>query len=308
MPWGGRKWARFLGKNMPSDGPYGESWEVSDHALHQSRLATASGFGITLRELIVKEREHLLGRAAARFNVFPWLIKFLDAEDWLSVQVHPDEYAVEKLSLPEGAKTEAWYVVDAAPGSRIYAGLKPGVDQAEFSAAIATGKVVDCLESFQPMPGDFVFLPAGKVHAVGGGVFFAEIQQTSDATFRLFDWNRRDAQGKPRTLHIDEGLAAIRWNQKPNAPISTDDSMGKSLVACPYFAIDRIAWPSSRQVGGTGRMQALVVTAGQGRFANGEFLMAGDVWILPAAMPTVELAIESPLAGILCTLPDGGET
>ena len=123
-------------------------------------------------------------------------MKFLDARDWLSVQVHPDEEAVLRLWPGEGAKTEAWFVLAADPGSRIYAGLEPGTDKAGFRAALQAGTVAKCLHHFEPRPGDCVFLPAGTVHAVGGGVLMAEIQQTSDATFRLFDWHRRDAQGK----------------------------------------------------------------------------------------------------------------
>ena len=138
----------------------------------------------------------MLGKAAANYEVFPWLVKFLDARDWLSVQVHPDEEAVLRLWPGEGAKTEAWFVLAADPGSRIYAGLEPGTDKAGFRAALQAGTVAKCLHHFEPRPGDCVFLPAGTVHAVGGGVLMAEIQQTSDATFRLFDWHRRDAQGK----------------------------------------------------------------------------------------------------------------
>jgi mannose-6-phosphate isomerase len=269
-------------------------------------LTTATGFGITLRQLMIEERACLLGAAAGRFDVFPWLIKFLDAQDWLSVQVHPDEATARRLLPAESAKTEAWYVLDAEPNSRVYAGLKPDVGPAEVRAALAQGTVADCLGSFEPKPGDLIFLPAGTVHAVGGGVLLAEIQQTSDATFRLFDWNRRDAQGKPRPLHIDEAFEAIHWSQGLIQPIAATDDDRQPLIACPYFEIERIHWPTATTMGGSGRLQALVITAGHGRLDNGEFAMAGDVWILPAALPPTELAIEAPLSGLLCTLPEGG--
>jgi mannose-6-phosphate isomerase len=296
MPWGGRKIERYLGKNLPTPEPYGESWEVSDHPLHQSRLATASGSGVTLRQLMTANRADLLGSAADRHTVFPWLIKLLDAEGWLSVQVHPDPDAVKKLLPGEGSKTEAWHVLDADPGSRIYAGLKPGVGPQEFRTALGQGRVVDCLHSFTPKAGDFVYLPAGTVHAVGGGVFFAEIQETSDATFRLFDWHRRDRQ-----LHLDEGLASIDWAQ---GPIEPSVAVGDRLVACRYFQVDRIGGPGPCTLGGVHQLQALIVTAGQGRFDNGEFVMAGDVWILPAVLPKTTLRMEKALAGLLCTLPE----
>ncbi len=303
MPWGGRKFGRFLGKNLPTGQPHGESWEVSDHPLHHSRLTTATGFGLTLHQLMAEDRVTLLGAAAKQHAVFPWLFKLLDAQDWLSVQVHPDEVAVKKLWPGESAKTEAWFILDADPGSRVYAGLKPGVGPKELRHALELGTVADCLHSFVPKPGDCVFLPAGTVHAVGGGVFFGEIQQTSDATFRLFDWNRRDAQGNARQLHIEEAFASIHWNQGPVEPIAPTDAATQRVVACGYFEIDRIHWPSTTSVGGLNRMQALVVTAGQGRFDNGEFCMPGDVWVLPAALPATPLHVETPLSGLLCTLP-----
>jgi mannose-6-phosphate isomerase len=151
--------------------------------------------------------------------------------------------------------------------------------------------------------GDFVYLPAGTVHAVGGGVLFAEIQQTSDTTYRLFDWNRVDAHGKPRALHLEQAFASIRWDQGPIDPIAADDAARQQLVACPYFEVERRHWTSATSLGGARRLQALVVTAGRGRFANGEFFMPGDVWILPAAMPPVALSLDAPLTGLLCSLP-----
>ena len=303
MPWGGRRIGRFLGKSVPHDTPVGESWEVSDHPVHISQLATATGYGVTLRQLMQERRAELLGPAAHRYATFPWLIKLLDARDWLSVQVHPDEEAVKRLLPGEGAKTEAWLILDVEPTARIHAGMKPGVGKADLLAALQNGAVADCLHAFTPQRGDVVFLPAGVVHAVGGGVLMAEIQQTSDATFRLFDWNRTDAKGQPRKLHIDEALASIHWDQGQIKPIVANVDP-RPLVRCPYFELERVRWSGSITVGGSGRLQALIVTTGHGRFANGEFLMAGDVWILPAASRAIDLNVEAPVGGLLCTLPD----
>jgi mannose-6-phosphate isomerase len=293
--WGGRALARFLGKNLPAGARVGESWEVSDHPAHASVLATGSLYGHTLRRLMEEHREELLGPAAARFGRFPWLIKFLDARDWLSVQVHPDERAVRALLPGEGAKTEAWLVLDAQPGSLIYAGLAPGVGPTELREALRQRTVADCLHRFEPRPGDLVFLPAGTVHAVGGGVLLAEIQQTSDATFRLYDWDRIAADGKPRLLHIEQALASIDWSQGPVQPAGA--------VRCPYFAVDRVRHTSAFAVGGDGRLQALIVAEGQGRFDNGDFVMAGDAWVLPARLPSMMLHVEGALSGLMCTLP-----
>lgn len=302
MVWGGRKIARYLGKSLPANVAIGESWEVSDHPAHRTTLATASGYGATLRSLMLHARDALLGPAAERYSTFPWLIKILDACDWLSVQVHPDEAIVASLLPGEGAKTEAWLVLDAEPTSKIFAGLNPGVGKQEFARALEGGSVVECLHSFTPRVGDFIYLPAGTVHAVGGGVLLAEIQQTSDATFRLFDWNRTDSAGRPRPLHLEQGMASIDWNQGAITPISCGEGPA-SLLTSRYFAIDWVRASGMTTVGGVGQLQTLIVVEGRGRFSNGEYLHPGDVWVLPAAMPSMMLHLEAPLAGLRCTLP-----
>jgi mannose-6-phosphate isomerase len=309
MAWGGCGLARFLGKNLPAGVSCGESWEVSDHPLHASVVATGTLFGDTLRHLMTRHREELLGPAATRFDRFPWLIKLLDAADWLSVQVHPDERHVRELLPGEGAKTEAWLALDARPGSLIYAGLRPGIGPSELRAALQGGTVADCLYRFEPSRGDLMFLPAGTVHAVGGGVLLAEIQQTSDATFRLYDWDRKDAQGRSRPLHIEQALACIDWQQGPRDPIATTlmEGLGREwqteLVRCPYFIIDHLRRESAFSLGGAGRLQALIVAEGRGRLDNGEFVMAGDAWVLPASMPAMTLHPEGALSALLCSLP-----
>src|SRR5712692_3380311 len=142
MVWGGRRLGEDLGKQLPTDEPYGESWEISDHPLHRSVVANGPLAGTTLRELMETRRDELLGQDT-NDTTFPLLVKFLDANDWLSVQVHPDEEAVKRLWPGEGSKTEEWFVLDASPGSRIYAGLLPGVGEPEVRAAIHAGTVAD---------------------------------------------------------------------------------------------------------------------------------------------------------------------
>lgn len=310
MVWGGRRLGSVLGKPLPSAGPYGESWDVSDHAAHHSVVATGPRRGQSLQQLMERERAALLGPAATRHTTFPWLIKFLDACDWLSVQVHPDDRAVKELWPGERGKTEAWFILDAVPGSRIYAGLLPGMDEARLRAALDAGTVADCLHQFEPRPGDCVFLPAGTVHAVGGGVLMAEVQQTSDATFRLFDWNRRDAQGKSRTLHVKEALACIDWAGGPVTPIRVPGfatGHGRQpLVSCPYFVFEYLHETGPFPIGGVERLQALLVLQGHGRMttaAGAEELAAGQAWVLPAAMPKIACRADSPLKLLLCTLP-----
>jgi mannose-6-phosphate isomerase len=242
-------------------------------------------------------RTDLLGSAADQYATFPWLVKFLDCNDWLSVQVHPDEEKVKTLWPDEGSKTEAWFVLHTEPGSRIYAGLLPGVDESRVRAALQAGTVAECLFSFEPKPGDCVFLRAGTVHAVGGGVLMAEIQQTSDATFRLFDWNRRDAQGQTRILHVEEALASIHWEYGPVLPVQAVGFRAgagmqrlarQHLVQCPYFSLDYVQMNEPYFVGGEGKPEVIVVLEGQGRLVVGpaaDNLATGQVWVLPASMP-----------------------
>jgi mannose-6-phosphate isomerase len=315
MVWGGRRLGEVLGKTLPEPTAYGESWEVSDHPLHRSIVAGGPAAGRSLRDLMEQEQAALLGSASGRYTVFPWLIKFLDAGDWLSVQVHPDEEAVGLLWPGEGSKTEAWFVLDAALGSRIYAGLRPGVGPGELRSALQAGTVADCLHSFVPRPGDCLFLKAGTVHAVGGGVLFAEVQQTSDATFRLYDWDRRDAQGRGRTLHVEESLACIDWSQGPVTPVRVpgfpDLAAGVEagrrlpLVQCPYFTLEYVQNREAFTWGGEGRLQAVLVLHGQGRLettAGVETLRTGQTWVLPAACPRIWCRPEPSLGLLRSTL------
>jgi mannose-6-phosphate isomerase len=314
LVWGGRRLGEMLGKTLPDDQPYGESWDVSDHASHSSCVADGPLAGVTLRQLMTERRGELLGAAAERYKVFPWLIKWLDAHDWLSVQVHPDDIKVKRWWPGEGGKTEAWFVVDALPGSKIYAGLQPGVDEKSLRTALAAGTVAECLHSFVPRPGDCVFLPAGTVHAVGGGVLMAEVQQTSDATFRLFDWNRRDAQGMSRTLHVEEALACIDWRQRPVKPVhgvafstTVAASRPQVLASCQYFDLEIRRESQPFSVGGQGRLQVLMPVAGHGVLTTpdgGETLAAGQAWVLPASAAAERCLPEDTLAFLLCTLPD----
>jgi mannose-6-phosphate isomerase len=314
MVWGGRRLAELRDQRPPARELYGESWEVSDHPLHRSVIAAGPFAGRSLRFLMEEQREALLGHAAVRYSTFPWLIKLLDAHDWLSVQVHPDENAVRRLWPGEGSKTEAWLVLAADPESRIYAGLRPGVNEKALRAALKAGTVAECLHGFAPRPGDCVFLPAGTVHGVGGGVLLAEIQQTSDATFRLYDWDRRGAQGKPRPLHLEEALASIHWDQGPVAPVHIPDltaGVGERrelpLARCSYFRLDYMEDRVPFRLGEQQRLQAVLVVRGGGRMRcadDEQALAVGQAWVLPAMTRAVECLPEPTLGLLRCTLPD----
>lgn len=309
LVWGGRALGDVLGKTLPSGDTYGESWEVSDHLSHPSVVADGPHAGLTLSELLRRDAVGLLGNAEDRF---PWLVKFLDAHDWLSVQVHPSDENVEQLWPGERGKTEAWFVLAAQPGSRIYAGLRPGIGEPELRRAIDTGHAADCLHSFTPQPGDFLFLPAGTVHAVGGGVLFAEVQQSSDATFRLFDWNRVDALGKPRKLHIDEGLTCINYTFGPVHPIRAEGfplathSVLQPLVRCPYFELDFLRQSDPVLLGDSPRLSLAMVLHGTGTYqSHGEthHLSTGSTLLFPAQMDSLTIQPNGPLSLLVARMP-----
>jgi mannose-6-phosphate isomerase len=252
--WGHRRLAD-LGKSLPP-GTYGESWEISAHPYHVSQVAEGPFAGQRLSTLWKEHGEALHG-AAGSPAPFPLLIKFLDCHLQLSVQVHPTDDIAEQLLPGERGKTEAWVILSAEPEARIYAGLQAGVTRRDLERHLQTGTVHECLHSFVPEAGDCLFLPAGVVHAVGGGVLMAEVQQSSDATFRLFDWNRRGPDGKLRDLHVEQSLASIDWNAGPANPIAPQpmdrlpgNSGGEHLAKCRYFELDRFRPTSSFELPG----------------------------------------------------------
>jgi mannose-6-phosphate isomerase len=245
--WGGRRLASVVGKKLPASGLYGESWEISEHSLHVSRAASGPWAGRTLNEIWREVSEQWQPVGQRDDGVFPLLVKWLDCEAMLSVQVHPADDCARRLLNEASGKTEAWVVVHAEPTAKIYAGLKPGVDREEVERRSADGTVAECLHSFTPVRGDVIHVPAGTVHASGGGIVMAEVQQTSDATFRLFDWNRPGADGKPRQLHLAEALECIDWTRGPVDPVARIDLDGPcetslaTVNRCPFFRFESLS-------------------------------------------------------------------
>lgn len=285
--WGGRRLAQRLGKPC-GDQPCAESWEVCDHGDDQSVVAAGPLAGKTLHALLHGFGPQLLGRHHPQAR-FPLLLKFLDAQDVLSVQVHPDDRRAARLQPPGSGKSEAWVVLEAAPDSVIYAGLKRGVDRPLFERELARGTCALCLHQFQPRVGDCLFVPAGAVHALGRGLLVAELQQTSDVTYRLFDWNRRGADGQPRPLHIDQGLECIDWSLGPLSPVRSDAAFrntAEELVACSHFHWDRWRVAAPTPLGGDDRMHVLTILSGAATVAGdptAEPLGPGGTLLLPAA-------------------------
>lgn len=302
-PWGGRKLATHLGKTLPSDGNWAESWEVVDHPEHESVVVSGPLAGKTLGQLMREHGSWLVGDVEAVAGRFPLLLKYLDCHRVLSVQVHPnDEYGL-RMSPPDLGKTEAWYILKAEPGAILYAGLKPGVDRDAFAEAIAAGKTADCLHVIEPHTGDCVFIPAGTVHALGAGLLVAEIQQSSNTTFRLYDWDRVDDKGQSRPLHVRQSLETIDFDSGPRAcqrPQPTEESGRVRLVECDKFCFDRISGITGCTIGGDGRFHILTVPSGEVTVEGGgvvETIAIGQSLLLPATSPpcTVQLTSNTVL-------------
>lgn len=291
--WGGRRLADLLSTPLPGDGPIGEAWILSDRADHPSRVADGSLKGQTIAQLLQQFPEELMGTLARRFDRFPLLLKFLDARQMLSVQVHPSDAKKELIPAGESGKTEAWVVLEAGPKSRICAGLNADVDEADVRLAVTNGAVSDQLSCFRPKAGDAVFLPAGTVHSLGEDLVVFEIQQNSDVTFRLYDWGHVDAKtGQPRALQVEKALASIDFTacagglQKP-VPLSALPVCRERLFHCDHFQLWRVLGESTFAVGATGVPRVLVCIEGAGNIEYGDATYAarkGDVFLLPAAV------------------------
>jgi mannose-6-phosphate isomerase len=298
--WGGRRFASLLDRQLTDPGPYAESWELVDRPEDQSVVRAGPLTGRTLGQLVREHRAELLGLGTSS-GPFPLLFKFLDAHKVLSVQVHPDDSAAAQRTPPDRGKTEAWYVVEAEPGSQIYAGLKPDVNRDDLAAAIAAGHCEDVLHTIEPSVGDCIFIPAGTVHAIGAGLVIAEIQQSSDVTYRLFDWNRVGADGKPRPLHLDEGLAATacRGPVAVSAKQPTTDPAVCRMVDCEFFTFDEVMPAGKWQTAGQD-CEFLAVLTGEVRLPDQWSLPPlnqGDCLLLPASLEPQDLQCRATATG-----------
>jgi mannose-6-phosphate isomerase len=293
--WGGRRLAQVLGKRLPPDEPIGESWELADHPRGTSTVAEGPLGGRSLREVLERHGESVLGRAmvargwAKRFGL---LIKFIDASDRLSVQVHPDDAYAARHAPGEGGKTECWVVVYAEPDAWIVRGFAPGTTREQFAEVIKTGDLDPLLKKQRVKAGDFVWIPAGTVHAIGPGIVLAEVQQNSDVTYRVYDWGRVGLDGKPRVLHVADALRATNFSaeEPPSGGRGrTADETGlaiEHLADCPAFSLSRVRLDRRPWAAGTGgTFAALVVLSGRARLSSGAGsldISRGDTVLVPA--------------------------
>lgn len=295
--WGGRRLSGLLSAPLPGDGPIGEAWVLSDRTDCQSLVANGPLKGQTIGQVTEQYREQLMGKLSSRFCRFPLLLKFLDAHAMLSVQVHPSDAHPELIPAGDTAKTEAWVVIEAGNRSRIYAGLKAGTTAGDLQRSLATGTIADRLVDIVPKPGDAVFIPAGTVHTLGGGVVVFEIQQNSDVTFRLYDWGHVDAKtGQPRPLQVDQALVSVDFaNCKSGlvTPIvvTTSPVERERLFDCEPFLLWRLRGESPFSVGAAEMPRVLVCIEGVGKLEHRGISYAvgkGEVWLLPAVVGVCE--------------------
>lgn len=232
--WGGRRLQTVLHKPLPGDDPYGEAWEMHDTA----RVVNGALAGLTISELLPEYGAELAGAAHNPGEGMPLLAKLIDASDWLSVQVHPDDEQARQLEREPRGKTEAWYILSAEPGAQLVIGVQPGTTRAEMARAIANHALEPLLVYADVTAGDVLFIPAGTIHALGPGVLVYEIQQSSDRTYRLYDWGRMGLDGRPRPLHIDKGVSVSNVEALPEIRHTAGDKSAQiELVSSPYFTL-----------------------------------------------------------------------
>jgi mannose-6-phosphate isomerase len=293
--WGGRRLGDLLAAPLPGSGPIGEAWVLSDRDDHPSRVANGPLKGRTISQLMEQYPKQLLGELAGRFRRLPLLLKFLDAHDMLSVQVHPTDSHADLIPAGETGKTEAWIVLEAGAESRIYAGLRPNTTADALRRALTAGTVADDLAYFTPKLGDGVFIPAGTVHSLGRDVVVFEVQENSDVTFRLYDCDHVDSKtGQPRLLQVDQALACINFAQGavgPVVPVVEDakPALRERLFLCKHFGLWRFSGDTPFTVGAAGSPRVLVCIAGDGHLEHDGATYPvgrGDVLLLPAEVGT----------------------
>jgi mannose-6-phosphate isomerase len=299
--WGGRNLERLYKKNLPPCVPIGESWEISDRPGDVSVVANGPLAGKNLHWVMENHTCELLGNAKpATGNRFPLLCKILDAREILSLQVHPPAHKAAELGSEP--KTEMWFVTDAAPDAALFAGLKRGVTRPEFAEKIQAGKVADCFHRIPVRAGDAMFLPGGRVHSIGAGVVIFEIQQNSDTTYRIFDWNRAGLDGKPRELRVAESLASIDFSDFEPTLISQKFSGDDKTKTCPlvrHALFDAEAWRMISGAGGLLKSRTLQIVAvlnGQLEIKSGSTsvsLAAGQFCLIPACLERTEISAKA---------------
>jgi mannose-6-phosphate isomerase len=300
--WGARRLETLLGVELPAGARVGESWELSDHPSGESVVANGPLEGVSLRRLMTEDAAGIVGNAPlATGGRFPLLVKFVDTSDRLSVQVHPDDGGAARLRERDGGKNEAWYVLHADPDAALWAGLAPGVGRRDLEQASTPEDYERCLRRLTPRAGDAIPIPAGTVHAIGPGLTVCEVQQTSDITYRLYDWGRTATTARP--LHREQSFAVARLERpapEPERPRLFDPDHGLATAELPSPGSFRWRVAEARSPIRTrmdGRFHILIALEGNAAVAGGDperpvTMRRGDVALLPARLESYELAPE----------------
>ncbi len=291
--WGGEKLSTQLNKTIPF-AHTGESWEVACHDNGQSKVRLGQYAGMTLEELLIQEGEAVIGKPFLPGDKFPLLIKFIDAKEKLSVQVHPDDAYANIHENGEYGKSEAWYVLQADPGATLIAGLKPGTTREVFTSKLEANQLEDVLNEVQVQAGDVLDIPAGLIHAIGNGILLAEVQQNSDTTYRVYDWNRVGLDGQPRELHIESSIAVSDFSGKHSTELAKpsvqtmDTYTLKTFVRNPYFVLEELHVHDRFTSSGRGQyfeiymcVEGTMELDYEGGHINA---FKGDVFMIPAAL------------------------
>lgn len=294
--WGGGQLVEKLGKNFPKDKKIGESWEVSTVPGSVSMVSNGELKGRYLQQLLEQYKEQLVGkRVFEKFKTnFPLLIKYLDAQDDLSVQVHPNDELAAKRYNGLG-KSEMWYIMDAASDAQINVGFNCALDKEKFVSTFSKGELQSVLNMESVKKGDTFYLPAGRIHYIGKGILLAEIQQTSDITYRIYDFDRKDDEGNPRELHVTQAIEALDFSQLNDyhTRYELKENAAAQLVHCPYFVTDIIAITHSYSIKTLieESFKIVMVVEGSGDLlysSSKEEVKAGDVHLIPANNQSVE--------------------
>jgi mannose-6-phosphate isomerase len=311
--WGGQSLRLKLDKNIPRDLPIGESWELSGVPGDESKVLRGPFAGQTLSAIVDREGARLLGNIRHGAS-FPLLYKFIDANDDLSIQLHPNDQQARTLGLGDGGKTECWYIIDALPETRVLCGFKEGVGPEDVKAALDAKQLPKVCNFIPVSPGDVVFVPAGTVHATLANTVLYEVQQTSDVTFRLYDWDRVDAQGKPRRLHIAEALNVLDMTfhrRHVIDPVAINDSgvFHAMRIACRYFAMEeyRCEEPARWDLPLKKSFQVITVLSGSLRVYPGPdeyHFVKGETILLPACSDRISIRAEARTRMLVSYVPD----
>ena len=291
--WGGRRLAEKFGRPLPDGAPIGESWELVDREDAQSVVENGPLAGKTLHELWTTLREPIFGSVADSPR-FPLLAKILDARETLSVQVHPPASMAGELKGEP--KTEMWFLLDSEPDAELFAGFRSGTTREKFEIALEEGRTADLLHRLPVHAGDAIFIPSGRCHAIGAGCFIVEMQQNSDTTYRVFDWNRVGLDGKPRPLHLRESLLSIDFTDHEPSLAQRE---GESVVRCEYFKVEHWDLEHTRTDTSAG---CAIFTLLSGALTCGGFTFkAGDFFLLPATTTNRTLVPTLPSTSVLRT-------